>query len=390
MRNPISSRCTEHRFVSDMRRKNCIDAFFALARAGLWEKDVQLLPYGEIDYAEILQLADEQSVVGLVAAGIEHISDRKPQKKDVLQFFGQTVQLEQRNQAMNYFIGLMVEKMRDAGIFTLLVKGQGIAQCYSRPLWRSSGDIDFFLDAENYKKAKLFLLPLSASSEEENTVAKHLGMTIDPWVVELHGTLHSDLSDRIDRVIDAVQDNTFRFGSIRVWRDDTTDVFLPSVDNDIIFIFTHILKHFFKGGIGLRQISDWCRLLWTYRDSIDYSLLKRRLQEMGLVSEWKAFAAYAIDYLGMPKDALPLYDSSSRWSRKARRINSFVLEVGNFGHNRDVSYYDKYPFLVRKAISFWRRTSDALLYLTIFPLDSVCFYMRTLINGFSAAAKGIG
>ena len=54
-------------------------------------------PYGEIDFAEVLRLSEEQSVVGLVAAGIEHITDGKPQKKDVLQFIGRTVQLEQRN-----------------------------------------------------------------------------------------------------------------------------------------------------------------------------------------------------------------------------------------------------------------------------------------------------
>lgn len=71
-----------------------------------------------------MRLSEEQSVVGRGAASIEHITDSKPQKKDVLQFIGRTVQLEQRNQAMNYFIGVLVEKMRDAGIYTLLVKGQ--------------------------------------------------------------------------------------------------------------------------------------------------------------------------------------------------------------------------------------------------------------------------
>ena len=60
-------------------------AFFALVRAGLWEQDVQLASYGEIDFAEVLRLSEEQSGVGLVAAGIEHITDRKLQKKDVLQ-----------------------------------------------------------------------------------------------------------------------------------------------------------------------------------------------------------------------------------------------------------------------------------------------------------------
>ena len=70
------------------------------------------------------------------------------------QFIGRTVQLEQRNQAMNYFIGVLVEKMREAGIYTVLVKGQGVGQCYERPLWRSCGDVDLFFDAENYERAK--------------------------------------------------------------------------------------------------------------------------------------------------------------------------------------------------------------------------------------------
>ena len=101
--------------------------FFALLRAGLWEKEVCLLPFGKIDYERLLQLAVEQSVVGLVAAGIEFVSDTKPSKKEVLQFVGQTVQLEQRNQAMNIFIGVISDKMRETGITTVLMKGQGVA-----------------------------------------------------------------------------------------------------------------------------------------------------------------------------------------------------------------------------------------------------------------------
>lgn len=62
-------------------------------------------------------------MVELIAAGMEYIVDTKPAKKDVLQFVGQTFQIEERNKAMNYFIGILVDKMKDAGIFTLLVKG---------------------------------------------------------------------------------------------------------------------------------------------------------------------------------------------------------------------------------------------------------------------------
>ena len=37
---------------------------------------------------------------------------------------------------MNYFIGVMTEKMTEAGIRSVLVKGQGGARCCERPLWR--------------------------------------------------------------------------------------------------------------------------------------------------------------------------------------------------------------------------------------------------------------
>ena len=34
-------------------------AFFALLRAGLWEREVGLAPYGEIDFSAVLDLAEE-------------------------------------------------------------------------------------------------------------------------------------------------------------------------------------------------------------------------------------------------------------------------------------------------------------------------------------------
>lgn len=114
------------------------EAFFALLRAGLWEKEVRLSAYQPIDFTAIQTMAEEQSVVGLIAAGLEHVKDAAVPKVDLLQFIGQTLQLEQVNVEMNTFIADLVEKMRKVGIYTLLVKGQGIAQCYERPMWRES------------------------------------------------------------------------------------------------------------------------------------------------------------------------------------------------------------------------------------------------------------
>ena len=147
-------------------RDNIIEVFFALVRAGLWETDVKLAAYGEIDYETILRLAREQSIVGLVAAGLEHVVDVKVPQMWALQFAGETIQIEQRNKEMNNFIAEIVDKMRNVGIYTLLVKGQGIAQCYDKPLWRSCGDVDLFLSDDNYEKAKAFLMPMASSVEK--------------------------------------------------------------------------------------------------------------------------------------------------------------------------------------------------------------------------------
>lgn len=108
---------------------------------------------------------------------------------------------------------------------------------------------------------------------------------------------------------------------------------------------------------------------------------------MGLMSEWKAFAAFAVEFLGMPVEAMPLYSADAKWKHKAARICSFIMEVGNFGHNRDTSYYSKYPFLIKKAISMGWRIGDLFRHARIFPLDSLRFLPKIMYDGLRSAVK---
>lgn len=364
------------------------EVFFALLRAGLWgdvNPDVQI--DGPSDWQEVYRLANEQSVLGLVLAGLER-SDIKPPKVLLLQWIGEVQIIEQRNKEMNAFVAELINKLRCADIYALLVKGQGIAQCYEKPLWRSSGDVDLLLSEDNYEKAKSILLPLASSYDVEEKYGKHIGLTLDGWSVELHGTQHSELSNRIDKVIDEVQNDVFCGGNVRSWDNSGTIVFLPAPDNDVIFIFTHFIKHYFKEGVGLRQVCDWCRLLYTYKDSLNQGLLEKRIRKARLLSEWKAFAALAVDYLGMPIEAMPLYSVEVKWKRKAKTISDYILEVGNFGHNRDMSYFGKYPYVIRKCISFWKRTGYLLKHTSVFPWDSVRFFPSLVFNGVRSALRG--
>lgn len=337
-----------------MRKDNTIEAFFALVRAGLWETEVQLTSYGEVDYANILRLAQEQAVVGLIAAGFEHVIDVKVPQQWALQFAGQTILLEQRNKAMNQFIADLVSEMRNADIYTLLVKGQGIAECYERPQWRISGDIDFFLSDSNYEKAKSFLKPLANDGKPERLYSKEIGFYVNSWLIELHGTLHTGLSTRVDKSIDAVQRDVFYAGNVRSWYNGNTQVFLPAADEDAFLVFTHFVKHFYKeGGVTLRQMCDWCRLLYRYRGELDLRILESRIKRAGLMSEWKAFGALAVEYLGMPVEAMPLFDLNADLDlnkKKAEKILTFILKGGE-----------------------WRRFKDTVAVGRIFPLNTLRF-----------------
>lgn len=358
--------------------KRSIQAFLDLLRAGLWEKEACFIPNDRLLFKNIYLLSKEQSVVGLVAAGIEHITDEKPPKDFVLSLVGEAIQLERHNKAMNTFIGVLVEKMRAADIYTLLVKGQSIAQCYERPLWRECGDVDFYLSKTDYEKAKSFLSSLASSIQNEDKKRLHLSMTIDSWEVELHGTLKTCLWRKLDKVIDDLHKEVFCGGAVRSWMNGNTQVFIPRADEDVVFVFTHILQHFYRGGVGLRQVCDWCRLLWSYRESINSHLLETRLSEMGVRIEWKAFAYVAVNFLGMPAEAMPLYSSSSRWRRKASVLLSLILEMGNMGHSRNNEYQYNKPVSLRRTITFWRLTKDNVRQLFISPINPIRVWCNTV------------
>lgn len=354
--------------------------FFELLKAGLWEKNVRLNQYGDVDFTGVYKLAQEQSVVGLVAAGLEKVVDVKVPQTLALTIAGEVLQLEHRNKEMNSFIGLLIKRMREYGIYTTIVKGQGIAQCYERPLWRTSGDVDLYLSEDNYQKAKVFLRRYGTGEDEEDVRRMHLAMKIDSFIVELHGTMHTSLSRKICIVLDQVHEDVFRNGSVRGWQNGNLDVFLPSVDNDVVIVFTHFITHFYIGGLGLRQVCDWCRLLWKYRSQINLLLLNERIAKMGLMEEWRAFASLAVDYLGMPEEAIPFYNNKKCYRRKAKRIRWLIIDTGNFGHNKDLSFHANLPRVIKPIETFFRRFGEFSRLATIFPMNAPKFFINYVLS----------
>lgn len=339
-----------------------------------------------VDWGKVYQMAQEQSVQGLVLRGIDELKAKGIElsvpKVLLLQWIGEVQVIEQRNKEMNVFVANLIEKLRKADIYSLLVKGQGIAQCYEKPLWRSPGDVDLLLSDDNYEKAKRLLDKIAESAGREttkNTVRQHQEYQVNGWTVELHGTMHANLSRRIDRGIDNMQCEVFCGGQVRSWLNGETQVFLPRADEDVIFVFTHIMQHLFLEGIGLRQICDWCRLLYTFREKLNLQVLEERISRMGLMTEWKVLASLAVQYIGMPESAIPMFGSNvQEFKWEAARLMDFVLRVGNFGHNREVEWSN--GFKRRKSL-IWHRITDTFKLSFVFPLDAPRFLLNYAVDG---------
>lgn len=369
-------------------KSNSIDTFFLLTRAGLYgrtEGIEDFMPEG-VDWAEVYHLAKEQKELGLVADGIETIRaewlkthDTLPIPRQwVVEFAHTSLRLEQRNQNMNRFIEQLFGRLQKNGIHALLLKGQGVAQCYQDPFRRAIGDVDLLLSEEDYWKAKDYLRQFASSSKEGKEYKKECAVVIANWKVEMHGSLRCGFSSRSDREFDKVYRNTFKGGSGRSWKNGEVQVPLLRKEDDVLYVFVHFLNHFYKGGVGIRQICDWSRLLWTFWDSLDLSLLEARLKKMKLMTAWKAFGMFAVEYLGMPKEAMPFYREEEKWKRKAQRICAFILMTGNMGSNRKVKADS---VLSKKIVLSRQRFRDLANHFTIFPLDSLRFFPSILRNG---------
>ena len=102
-------------------------AFFELLKTGLWGSvytDIRI--DGTTDWKYIYQLAQEQSVQGLVLHGIEELRAKNKElnvpKVLLLQWIGEVQVIEQRNRAMNAFVADLIEKLQKGDVYAILVK----------------------------------------------------------------------------------------------------------------------------------------------------------------------------------------------------------------------------------------------------------------------------
>lgn len=363
------------------------DQFFALLRSGLWNEVPDRIPFaGGTDWEALYRLSLEQTVVPLVTDGINRLPREflpsEPERLDP--FLGDMMATAKRNRVLDAFIPKLFNALADIPV--VLVKGQSLAQDYLEPERRQPGDIDLLLMPASYEAAKAVLLPKATKVLEEQAEIWHQGMHFHNIEVEIHGSVSTLISKKLDRKLAVLLEEQFdgrTFPSVSI---GGAGIPVPEADFNAIYIFVHFLQHYWSGGVGLRQLTDWMVFVSVHKRDIHPVILERRLHEFGLLHLWKVFTGFVQEYLGCPAEKLPL--AAKPDPKKNARIWKYIRRSGNFGKNQDRSR-KKESYLVRKFHSLWRLVvADRLRHFPVFPKESIRFFFGSFGYGLQRLARG--
>jgi len=161
---------------------------------------------------------------------------------------------------------------RENGIDYMPLKGMVLKDLYPQSQMRSMGDLDILIRLDQYSSIRKLLL---ANDFVEGQETDHeLIWYKKPYAqIELHKHLIPSYND----------DYYAYFGD--GWKlaelTDSPCKYAMSVENEMIYIFTHVAKHYRDGGIGIRHLVD----LWVYRrahPNMDQQHICRELEKLGL------------------------------------------------------------------------------------------------------------
>ena len=361
--------------------------FFALLRSGLWNEVPERAPFvGGTDWEALHHLAFRQTVVPLVTDGLNRLPKEllpaEPERLDP--FLGDLMATSNRNRVLDAFIPKLFDAL--AGIPVVLVKGQALAQDYPDPERRQPGDIDLLLLPSSYEAAKEILLPKATTVLDEEKEIWHQGMRFRSVEVEIHGSISTLMSRKLDRKLAALLEEQFDGRPFPAVSIGGAEIPVPDADFNAVYIFVHFLQHYWSGGVGLRQLVDWMTFVSVHKRDIHPVVLEVRLKDLGLLRLWKVFTGFAQEYLGCPVEKLPL--AAAPDSRKNARIWRYIRRCGNFGKNVDRSRGEE-SYLVRKVHSLWRLVvADRLRHFRVFPQESVRFFLGAFGYGLQRLAKG--
>lgn len=277
---------------------------FSIINAAL--TDASVVVDETLDYAELFEVSKRHQIIPLVYCGLQRRKEafeesNKFQEYTLRLFYHDFKQLECLNQIEELFSNNQIDYM--------LLKGASIKKLYPSSELRLMGDIDILIREEQYEQIRETLSQIDLCEINE-TDHELIWRSRDGVLVELH-----------KRLIPSYNDDYYSYyrDSWEKTRLQKGSCYAMSAEDEYIYLFTHLAKHYRDGGIGLKHMID----VWFFarkHTALDMEYINRELEQL----ELKRFHENILDTLDVwfqGKDSTDLTDY----------ITERIIESGAYG-----------------------------------------------------------
>ena len=310
---------------------------FEILRGELWGTKVSFSELSHEDYTELIEMANRQTVTGLVGDCLIK-NNIKLEREDALSLFAKMKAIEKTNNRVNENLVSFVNFMERKGVDYIIVKGQVVGSLYPNPNARMSGDVDLYFVGDNYEKIKGLVEQRLGKQLSKLSDGKHVEFEVNGVVFELHNKLSQMATRKHQEYWDQMIDHAILEGTDTVTIAGK-EIKTLSATYNALYIFVHLFFHMTASGVGLRQLCDMMKSLsptLPHREGvskIDKERLEEILKELGYLKAYKAMGAFLVEYLGLPEEKFPfaLTEKDRKW---VETIKKNILKSGNFGRSR--------------------------------------------------------
>ena len=287
----------------------------------------------EVDWKELYAIAQKQALLGVLFHGIQRLpKELAPEQKLLMQWMVMAEMIRKQNIKQFQDSAKVCMNFENKGFANCILKGQGNALLYPDPYMRTPGDIDIYLVMQYINN----VCP--------NQVMRyhHVDFPVMKTAIEVHFTpsymffpIHNI---RMQKWFGKVMD--LQCSNVVTLPDGYGEITVPTMSFNVIYILSHLYRHVFTEGIGLRQLLDYyfVVMMWhtdltnlTDSDSADLAALQRELKRLGL---WKFAGAvmYVLhEVFGLEEDMMivPMNEKEGMF------LLDEIMRGGNFGQYDD-------------------------------------------------------
>ena len=210
----------------------------------------------EADWKELYAIAQKQALLGVLFYGIQRLpKELAPEQKLLMQWMVMAEQIRKQNIKLFQDSVKVCQNFENEGFANCILKGQGNALLYPDPYMRTPGDIDIYLSGGRRKIMKY----VDRVCPNQVMRYHHVDFPVMKTAIEVHFT------------------PSYMFCPIHNWRmqkwfeevmgeqcnhqvslpDGYGEIHVPLVSFNVIYILSHLYRHIFTEGIGLRQLLDY-------------------------------------------------------------------------------------------------------------------------------------